>query len=119
MAKIMLAASLIMGLSYATEWFAAWYRGEHADRWLVIFKFTGTYAPLFWALLACNVVIAAAVLVAPHAPQHRAPSVVIAILINVGMWLERILIVWNTLSHGFLPSHVAYPSCRRSGTGRC
>ena len=50
MAKVMLAAAIIMGLSYATEWFNAWYGGDHADRSLVAFEFTGAYAPLFWAL---------------------------------------------------------------------
>ena len=103
MAKIMLAASLIMGLSYATEWFSAWYSGEHEDRSLVIYMFTGTYAPMFWALLACNVFI-------PQLFWSRtirrsiAAVCVVGICINIGMWLERILIVWNTLSHGFLPS---------------
>ena len=46
-----------MGLSYATEWFNGWYGGEHADRSLIAFEFTGAYAPMFWALLLCNVVI--------------------------------------------------------------
>ena len=72
MAKIMLAASIIMGLSYATEWFNAWYGGEHADRSLVAFEFTGAYAPLFWALLLCNVVIPQAFWFARGAQQrHR------------------------------------------------
>jgi Ni/Fe-hydrogenase subunit HybB-like protein len=102
-AKIMLTAAIIMGLSYATEWFTAWYGGEHADRDLVVFELTGSYAPMFWALLFCNVV-------APQAFWWRAvrrsvPAVFcLAILINIGMWLERILIIWNTLSHDYLPS---------------
>ena len=67
--------SIVMGLSYATEWFAAWYGGEHADRSLVVFEFTGAYAPLYWALLLCNVVIAAGVLVRRGAAQRRRASV--------------------------------------------
>jgi molybdopterin-containing oxidoreductase family membrane subunit len=103
MAKIMLMASIVMGLSYATEWFNAWYGGEHADRSLVVFEFAGGYAPMFWALLLCNVVI-------PQAFWLRGVrrSIVavfaISVAINIGMWLERILIVWNTLSHDYLPS---------------
>ena len=57
MARILLMASIVMGYSYATEWFMAWYGGEHSDRSLVAFEFAGTYAPLFWALLGCNVVL--------------------------------------------------------------
>jgi molybdopterin-containing oxidoreductase family membrane subunit len=103
MAKIMLAASLIMGLSYASEWFAAWYGGETQDRSLVVFIFTGTYAPMMWALLACNIVVPQAFWARP-VRRSVLGVVVIAVLINIGMWLERILIILNTLSHGFLPS---------------
>ncbi len=71
MAKVMLAASIIMGLSYATEWFNAWYGGERADRSLVVFEFTGAYAPMFWALLLCNVVMPQAFWFARGAPQRR------------------------------------------------
>ena len=44
MAKIMLMAAIVMGLSYASEWFTAWYGGNPADRDLVVFEFTGAYA---------------------------------------------------------------------------
>jgi Ni/Fe-hydrogenase subunit HybB-like protein len=103
MAKVMLAASIIMGLSYATEWFAAWYHGDRAERWLVIFEFTGAYAPLYWCLLLCNVIIPQAFWFA-SVRRSITGVAMISILITVGMWLERILIVWNTLSHGYTPS---------------
>ena len=103
MAKIMLAAAIIMGLSYASEWFNAWYGGEHADRSLVVFEFTGAYAPMFWALLLCNVVIPQAFWFAA-VRRNLVAVFVIAILINIGMWLERILIIWNTLSHDYAVS---------------
>ncbi len=103
MAKIMLAAAIIMGLSYATEWFSAWYSGERQDRSLVVFMFTGTYAPLMWALIVCNVLVPQAFWL--RTVRRRIAAVfVMAVVINIGMWLERILIVWNTLSHDFLPS---------------
>jgi Ni/Fe-hydrogenase subunit HybB-like protein len=103
MAKIMLAASLIMGLSYASEWFTAWYGGERADRSFVVFEFTGAYAPLYGALLFCNVFVPQALWFA--AIRRNIVAVfTIAAVINIGMWLERILIVWNTLSHDYLPS---------------
>lgn len=100
MAKIMLMASIVMGLSYATEWFTAWYGGEHADRGLAVFEFTGAYAPMYWALLLCNVVIPQAFW--SSAVRRSVVAVfTIGVVINVGMWLERILIVWNTLSHDY------------------
>jgi Ni/Fe-hydrogenase subunit HybB-like protein len=103
MAKVMLAASIIMGLSYANEWFNAWYGGEHADRGVVAFAFSGAYAPMFWALLCCNVIIPQAFWSAAIR-TNVAAIFTIAVLINIGMWLERILIIWNTLSHDYAVS---------------
>ncbi|MGB7034551.1 MAG: NrfD/PsrC family molybdoenzyme membrane anchor subunit [Xanthobacteraceae bacterium] len=103
MAKVMLMASIVMGVSYATEWFNAWYGGDRPDRSLVIFEFAGSYAPMFWALLLCNVVAPQAFWLG--AVRRSVVAVfVISVIINIGMWLERMLIVWNTLSHGYLPS---------------
>jgi len=103
MAKIMLAASIIMGISYGTEWFNAWYGGERADRSLLAFEFTGSYAPMFWALLLCNVAIPQAFWFG-DVRRSIVGVFIIAVIINIGMWLERILIIWNTLSHDYMPS---------------
>jgi molybdopterin-containing oxidoreductase family membrane subunit len=110
-ATILLASSLIMTLSYATEWFSGWYSGRSAERGVVSFAFTGSYAPMFYGQLFFNCL-------APQALWFRAvrrniPALVaISIGIMVGMWLERILIIWNTLSHGYLPSawRLFYPT---------
>ncbi len=55
MAKIMLMAAIVMGLSYASEWFAAWIGGDASDRDLVAFEFTGAYWPEYAGMLFCNV----------------------------------------------------------------
>jgi Ni/Fe-hydrogenase subunit HybB-like protein len=100
MAKILLMASTIMGYAYATEWFMGWYGGAPADRSLVAFLFTGPYAPFYGVMLFCNCLIPQAFWF--RSVRRRIVAVVaISILINVGMWLERILIIWNTLSHGY------------------
>jgi molybdopterin-containing oxidoreductase family membrane subunit len=103
MGRILLMASVVMGYSYATEWFMSWYGGNRNERGLVAFEFSGVYAPLFWALLVCNVILPQALW---FAAVRRSLTALfgIAIAINVGMWLERILIVWNTLSHDYMPS---------------
>jgi molybdopterin-containing oxidoreductase family membrane subunit len=103
MAKIMLAAAIIMGLSYATEWFNAWYGGERADRNFVAFEFTGAYWPMFAGLLLCNVIVPQAFWLR-FVRRNVVAVFVISVAINIGMWLERILIIWNTLSHDYLPS---------------
>jgi len=101
--RILLMSSIVMGYSYASEWFMAWYGGRHVDRSLVAFEFAGTYAPLFWTLLFCNVLLPQA-LWWPRIRRSLDALVAISIAILVGMWLERILIIFNTLSHGYMPS---------------
>jgi Ni/Fe-hydrogenase subunit HybB-like protein len=103
MALIILASSLIMTLSYATEWFSGWYSGQAAERGEVAFAFTGAYAPLFWLQLVCNCA-APQILWWPRARRSIPALVAVSLGILVGMWLERILIIWNTLSHDYLPS---------------
>ncbi|HET7848198.1 MAG TPA: NrfD/PsrC family molybdoenzyme membrane anchor subunit [Pseudolabrys sp.] len=111
MAKVMLMASIVMGLSYATEWFDAWYGGDHAERSLVTFMFTGSYAPIYFVMLFCNVLAPQAFWL-PAVRRSVFAVFVIAVIINVGMWLERILIILNTLSHTHLPSmrHLFFPT---------
>ena len=100
MARMLLAASTIMTLSYCTEWFTAWYGGEDAERRLVAYAFTGDYRVLYWLMLLFNCVIAQAFWF-PAARRSIATVVIIGVLINIGMWLERMTIVLNTLSHGY------------------
>jgi molybdopterin-containing oxidoreductase family membrane subunit len=103
MGKIILAGGIAMGLSYLTEWFMGWYSGEHEDRDFLLFQFTGHYALLYYAMLACNV-LAPQLLWFRACRQRMLPILAVCILVNIGMWLERILITWNTLSHTPLPS---------------
>jgi molybdopterin-containing oxidoreductase family membrane subunit len=109
--KIMLMGAIVMGLTYATEWFSAWYSGDHTERAFTAYEFVGDYWPLYWLMLVCNVFI-------PQLFWWRrwrrsiAAIVIISILVNVGMWVERILIVVNTLGHGYLASmwSIYYPT---------
>ena len=103
MAKIMLATGLIVVYGYAMEAFMAWYSGSPYESFMIWNRLAGPYAPHYWALLLCNVVV----------PQllwsHRVRSspwllVVIAMFVNVGMWLERYVIVVTSLHRDYLPS---------------
>lgn len=103
MGKIILAGSLGMALSYGTEWFTAWTSGDPAEREHLRFLFTGDYAPLYLAMLCCNL-LAPQLLWWGRARASIVAVVAVAVVLNIGMWLERILIIWNTLSHTHLPS---------------
>jgi molybdopterin-containing oxidoreductase family membrane subunit len=100
MAKIILAGSIAMTCSYIAEWFAAWYSGEEAERSLLVYLFTGDYAPLYWTQLAFNCLLPQA-LWWRGVRRHIPAMVAISALILIGMWIERILIIWNTLSHEY------------------
>ncbi|PZR14076.1 MAG: hydrogenase [Azospirillum brasilense] len=103
MARVVLAGALAMGLSYGTEWFNDWYGGDAAERAHLHYLFHSPYTVLYLVMLFCNVI--APQLFWIGALRRRIWFVVlVAVVLNVGMWLERILIIWNTLSHTHLPA---------------
>lgn len=107
MGKILLMGALVMTFSYATEWFTAWYGGERPERSVILFALTGHYAPLYWSMLLCNCLIPQALWL-PRVRRSLWALGAIAVLINVGMYLERIMIIFETLSRGYLPSMWRY-----------
>ena len=100
-----------MGISYLTEWFTTWYGGARIEQEHLRYLFAGDYAPLYYLMLACNVLVPQ-LLWSGRLRRHIPTAFVVSIVINIGMWLERILIIWNTLSHAHLPSmrHVFIPT---------
>lgn len=103
MGKVLLFGALVMALSYATEWFFAWYSQERVETFLAAWQFTGAYGAIYIAMLVCNCVIPQ-LLWFPALRRSLPWIVTISALINVGMWLERILIIAITPARGHLPS---------------
>lgn len=103
MARVLLAAATVMGISYAVEWFTGWYGNDTADVNQVIYQFTGIYWPMYAAQLLFNCVVPQ-IFWWPSARRSITTVVVVSVILNVGMWFERILIIWNTLGHGHMPS---------------
>jgi molybdopterin-containing oxidoreductase family membrane subunit len=103
MAKIMLAAGLVVAYSYVIEAFMAWYSGSPFETYALRNRVLGPYGPLYWLLLLCNVAIPQLLWLRPVRSNTRLLWA-IAIAINVGMWLERFIIVVTSLSRDFLPS---------------
>lgn len=103
MAKVMLASGLIVAYGYLMEIFMAWYSGNLYEAAVNSNRMLGPYAPLFWLMLVCNVVIPQA-LWSRRVRTNVIMLFFISIVVNVGMWLERFVIVVTTLSRDFLPS---------------
>jgi molybdopterin-containing oxidoreductase family membrane subunit len=103
LAKVLLAASLFMGYSYACEVFYAFYGGNRYEIALTVNRFAGAYAWLYWATLFCNVV-AVQLLWFPRIRANHAVLFVVALLVVIGMWLERFMLIVTSLYRDFLPS---------------
>ena len=103
MAKVMLATGLIVTYGYAMEIFTAWYSGAEAEIYMMKNRFAGPYAPEFWALLICNAGFVQ--LLWFKSVRRNIPLLFcISIVINVGMWLERFIIVVTSLHRDYMPS---------------
>jgi molybdopterin-containing oxidoreductase family membrane subunit len=70
---------------------------------MVMHRFGGRYAPVYWALVACNVA-AIQVLWWPRARRTVWLLFVLSLVINCGMWMERYMIIVSSLYRDFLPS---------------
>ena len=103
MAKIMLATGLVVAYGYFMELFTAWYSTNEFEMYTAQNRMVGPYAPAYWALILCNVIVPQAL----WSDRVRASPIllfVIAIIVNIGMWLERFVIVITSLHRDFLPS---------------
>jgi Ni/Fe-hydrogenase subunit HybB-like protein len=103
MAKVMLATGLIVAYGYMMETFMAFYSGNPFDRFLIINRMTGPYAFFYWMLIACNILIPQ-IMWLRSVRNNVAILFVISLIVNVGMWLERFVIVVISLHRDFLPS---------------
>jgi molybdopterin-containing oxidoreductase family membrane subunit len=103
MAKVMLVTGLIVAYGYMIEAFTAWYSGDKYEMFVPWNRATGPYAMAYLALILCNVVIPQALWFRTVRSNVHA-LFVIAIIVNVGMWLERFVIVVTSLHRDFLPS---------------
>ena len=103
MAKVMLVTGLIVAYGYTTEAFIAWYSADKYEGFMLFNRVTGPYAPAYMALLLCNVVIPQA-LWFKRVRTNVVVLFVISLIVNVGMWLERFVIIVTSLHRDFLPS---------------
>jgi molybdopterin-containing oxidoreductase family membrane subunit len=97
-----LTLSLILTYSYASEFFFAWYKGDPYDRAQYLFRIRGTYAPFFWVTVVCNSIVPL-LLFSASVRRSLGALFAISIVINVGMWTERLVIIVASLAHEYNP----------------
>jgi len=103
MAKVLLATSMIVCYGYMTEAFFSWYSGNPYEQSMMWSRWTGPYAWTYWTLLACNLVTPQ--LLWLGRVRDSIPGLfIISLVVSLGMWLERFVIIVTSLSRDFLPS---------------
>jgi len=103
MSKIMLATGLIVAYGYMMETFMAYYSGNTYERFMILNRFKGPYATIYWTLIACNVVLPQLLWI--RRVRHSVSSLwLLSLVVGVGMWLERFIIIVTSLHRDFLPS---------------
>jgi molybdopterin-containing oxidoreductase family membrane subunit len=103
MCKLIILTSGMVGLAYATEFFIAFYSGNRYEQFAFINRATGPLAWGYWIMVGCNVLVPQ-LFWFPRVRRMLPVVFVISLLINVGMWFERFIIIVSSLERDFLPS---------------
>ena len=102
-AKLMLVTGMIVAYGYITEVGYAWYSGNVNEWYLTVNRMKGEYALYYWALILCNILIPQTLWI--KKVRTSIPLLFfISIVVNIGMWLERFVIIITSLSRDFIPS---------------
>src|SRR6476620_6121899 len=103
MAKVTMLTGMIVSYAYLTEFFSAWYGGNLYERFHFINRATGPYAWCFYLMVLCNVVTPQLLWI-KKARTSVSFLFIVSILVNIGMWFERFVIIVVSLHRAFLPS---------------
>ncbi|MFQ5690013.1 MAG: NrfD/PsrC family molybdoenzyme membrane anchor subunit [Gemmatimonadota bacterium] len=103
MAKLLLLTSLIVGYSYAVEYFLTWYSADRTELESFLWRARGHYAGPFWIMVTCNVIVPMSLWFRRIRRSLRA-LFMISILVNIGMWYERFVIIVTSLAHEYEPA---------------
>lgn len=103
MNQVMIVVGMIVGYAYGMEFFIAWYSGNQFELFTFINRALGPYAWAYWTMVSCNVLF-------PQLFWFRkirrniVLMFIIGVIVNIGMWFERFVIIVTSLSRDFLPS---------------
>ncbi len=103
MAKVMLTTGLIVAYGYGLEAFISWYSANQYEWFMFLNRAFGPYWWSYWALILCNVAIPQLVWI-KGIRRNLVLLWIISIVVNIGMWLERFVIIATSLHRDFLPS---------------
>ena len=101
----------IVGIAYITEFFVAWYSGVPAEQYAFFNRMQGPYWWAYWSMMTCNV-ISPQLFWSKRIRTSITATFIISIIVNIGMWFERFVIIVTSLHRDYLPSSWAmfYPT---------
>lgn len=103
MNKIIILTGSIVGVAYLTEFFIAWYSGSEYEQYAFINRSTGPYWWAYWTMMTCNVITPQLFWIKKVRTSIPA-TWVLSIIVNIGMWFERFVIIVTSLHRDYLPS---------------
>jgi Ni/Fe-hydrogenase subunit HybB-like protein len=100
---VIIVTGSIVGVAYLTELFISYYSGVEYESYAFINRFSGPYAWAYWSMMTCNVV-------SPHLFWFKKLrtslgfTFFMSIIVNIGMWFERFVIIVTSVHRDYLPS---------------
>ncbi|MEQ8713576.1 MAG: NrfD/PsrC family molybdoenzyme membrane anchor subunit [Cyclobacteriaceae bacterium] len=108
---VIIITGSIVGVAYITELFIAWYSGVEAEQYAFLNRVSGPYWWAYWSMMTCNV-ISPQLFWSKRIRTNLTATFIITIIVNIGMWFERFVIIVTSLHRDYLPSSWAmfYPT---------
>jgi molybdopterin-containing oxidoreductase family membrane subunit len=103
MNKIIVLTGSIVGIAYITEFFIAWYSGVAYERYAFINRAFGPFFWAYWAMMTCNV-ISPQLFWFRNVRRSIMWTFILSIIVNIGMWFERFVIIVTSLHRDYIPS---------------
>lgn len=103
MCKVLQLTGLMVAVAYSTEFFMAWYSGNIYERFVFMNRATGPFAWAFWTMVTCNVILPQLLWVKKLRTKVGF-LLFMSIVVNIGMWFERFVIITTSIHRDFLPS---------------
>ncbi len=100
---IIIVTGSIVGIAYLTELFMAWYSGVPAEQYAFLNRATGPYWWAYWTMMTCNV-ISPQLFWFKKIRTSLWATFALSIVVNIGMWFERFVIIVTSLHRDYLPS---------------
>ena len=107
MNKVILCTGSIVGVAYLTELFIAWYSGYVYEQFAFYNRALGPYWWSYFGMMSCNVITPQFFWI-KKIRRSVAWTFVLSIVVNIGMWFERFVIIATTLARDYLPSSWSY-----------